>query len=63
MTHAEEIKNRDMALKRARSYARAGNRTWAQIFVDRAQAFAIVSARQVKNVEKLLEKAAETSIV
>lgn len=47
-------KQRDAALKKARSYARSGNAYYASYFVRRAASFDYVSDRQVKNVEKLL---------
>ncbi len=53
------IRERDKALKIARGFARSGNRRWAQIWLDRAGQFWIVSDRQIANLEKLLEEAEE----
>ena len=55
--HMKNNPNMRMALGRARSFARSGNTFWAQLWLDRAQSFAAVSPRQVKNIQKLLDAA------
>jgi hypothetical protein len=49
-------KQRDIALKKARGYAKMGHAHMAQAFIDRANSFAPVSQRQVSNVQKILDK-------
>lgn len=61
--HMKNNPNMRMALGRARAFARSGNTFWAQLWLDRAQSFAYVSPRQVKNLQKLLDKAKEKSCV
>ena len=50
------IKERDKALKKARGFARSGMGYFAQLWIDRANSFWLVSGRQVRNVSKLLDE-------
>ena len=49
--------NKAAALRKAREAARSGYGGWAQTWVNRAASFASVSPRQLKNVQRLLDKA------
>jgi hypothetical protein len=53
------IKERDAALKQARGHAKLGHFGMAQAFITHANSFATVSARQVKNVQNLLDRGRE----
>lgn len=58
-THMKNNPNMRKALAKARANARGGNVWWAQYWLDRAQSFATVTPRQVKDLQKLLDKAKE----
>jgi hypothetical protein len=50
-------KNQEMALVKARSWAKQGNSTQAQYWINRAGAFASVSQGQLAYIQRLLRKA------
>ncbi len=56
-THMKNNPNMAKALARARLWARAGNCYMTQIWLDRAQSFATVTPRQIKNIQRLFDKA------
>jgi len=51
-----EQKQQAIALKIARDYARNGSMPWAQLFVNRANSFWLVTDRQVANVQKCYDE-------
>ena len=57
--HMENNPNMARALAMARLWARAGDVYMTQAYLDHAQSFATVTSRQVKNLQKLLDKAQE----
>lgn len=48
---------RDTAMKKAYGFARSGNGTWAQLWVDHANSFLAVSPQQLAYANRLLKKA------
>ena len=50
-------KAQQASLKRARQFARSGNRTWAQQWLNQANTYLPVSKRQVQALDRLLEQA------
>ena len=50
---------RDRALQKAYAFARNGNPTWAQLWIDRAGAFLPPTSKQVAYGNRLLRKARE----
>jgi hypothetical protein len=51
---------RDTALKHAYGFAKSGNATWAQLWIDRANSFFPVSERQLAYAQKCFDKCKET---
>jgi hypothetical protein len=49
------------ALKHAYAFARSGNFTWAQLWVNRASDFMSVTPRQLAYVQKLFDSHVPTS--
>lgn len=47
---------RDKALKHAYSFAKRGNFTWAQLWINRASDFLPVTTRQLAYANKLLKQ-------
>jgi hypothetical protein len=50
---------RNVAMKKAYAFARSGNKTWAQLWVDRAAQFFPVHPVQLAHANKLLKQAKE----
>lgn len=50
-------KNRDMAMRKAREYAQAGNVTMAQAYFDQAKRFWPVTDKQIEVMNDLLANA------
>jgi hypothetical protein len=50
-------KEQQKALSHARGFAKSGNGTWTQLWLDRANQFLAVSERQVVYLQKMLDKA------
>ncbi len=57
--HMKNNLNMRKALAKARANARDGNMWWTQYWLERAQSFATVTPRQVKNIQKLFDAAAK----
>lgn len=47
---------RDKAMKTAYSFARSGNATWAQLWIERANDFLQVTPKQLAHAQRLLDK-------